>query len=119
MNQLPQTLKRLRTKRHHGQKVLAAALHCSVPAISAYETGRNEPDLDTLIAFANFYGVSTDYLLSLTDIPGPAHKPRMLCKGYPLSRFLRLMGQLDERDRTFLCYLLRVLERRVPGREGG
>lgn len=118
MNQLPQNLKQLRIQHNLGQKELAAALHCSVPAISAYETGRNEPDLDTLIAFARFYGVSADYLLGLTDIPDPAHKPRMLCNGYPLSRFLRLMKQLDERDRDFLCYLLRVLERRVPGREG-
>lgn len=118
MNRLPQTLKQLRTQHGFGQKELAAALHCSIPAISTYETGIHAPGMDTLIAFAQFYGVSTDYLLGLTEVPDPAHKPRMLCKGYPLSRFLRLMDRLSVSDRAFLCYGLRLLERRVPGREG-
>ncbi len=111
MNQLAKTLKQLRTQRGLGQKELAAALHCSVPAVSTYETGRHEPDLDTLIAIASFYGVSIDYLLGLSDVPDPADKPRLICKGYPLSRFLRLLDQLDRRDRAFLGYGLRLLER--------
>ncbi len=94
MNQLSKTLKQLRTQRGLGQKELATALHCSVPTISAYETGRNEPDLDTLIAIAGFYDVSTDYLLGLTDLPDPADKPRLIFKGYPLSRFLRLLERV-------------------------
>lgn len=115
MNQLSKTLKQLRTQHHLGQKELAAALHCSVPTISAYETSRNEPDLDTLIAIAGFYGISTDYLLGLTDLPDPADKPRMICKGYPLSRFLRLLDKLSARDRAFLGYILRLLEMQVNG----
>lgn len=115
MNQLSKNLKQLRAQRDFGQKELAAALHCSVPAISGYETGRNEPDLDTLIAIAGFYGVSTDYLLGLTNLPDPADKPRMICKGYPLSRFLRLLDKLSARDRTFLGYILRLLEMQVDG----
>lgn len=111
MNQLSKTLKQLRTQRSLGQKELATALHCSVPAVSTYETGRNEPDLDTLIAIAGFYGVSTDYLLGLTDVPDPADKPRLICKGYPLSRFLRLLDKLSTLDRVFLGYGLRLLER--------
>lgn len=111
MNQLAKTLKQLRTQHHLDQKELAAALHCSVPAVSNYETGRNEPHLDTLIAIAGFYGVSTDYLLGLTDVPEPADKPRLICKGYPLSRFLRLVDKLSTLDRAFLGYGLRLLER--------
>lgn len=115
MNQLSKILKQLRTQRGLGQKELASALHCSVPTISAYETGRNEPDLDTLIAIAGFYGISTDYLLGLTDLPDPADKPRMICKGYPLSRFLRLLDKLSAQDRAFLGYILRLLEMQVNG----
>ncbi len=94
MNQLAKTLKQLRTQRGLGQKELAAALRCSVPAVSTYETGRHEPDLDTLIAIARFYSVSIDYLLGLSDVPDPADKPRLICKGYPLSRFLRLLERV-------------------------
>lgn len=117
MIQLSKTLKQLRTQRGLGQKELASTLHCSVPTISAYETGRNEPDLDTLIAIAGFYGISTDYLLGLTDLPDPADKPRMICKGYPLSRFLRLLDKLSARDRAFLGYGLSLLEKLMDGRE--
>ncbi len=111
MNQLSKTLKQLRTQRGLGQKELAAALHCSVPAVSTYETGRHEPDLDTLIDIARFYGVSVDYLLGLSDVPDPADKPRLICKGYSLSRFLRLLDKLSTLDRAFLGYGLRLLER--------
>ncbi len=82
MNQLSKTLKQLRTQRSLGQKELAAALHCSVPAVSTYETGRHEPDLDTLIDIARFYGVSVDYLLGLSDVPDPADSPRLICAVY-------------------------------------
>lgn len=111
MNQLSKTLKQLRTQHGLGQKELAAALHCSVPAVSNYETSRNAPNLDTLISIANIYGVSTDYLLGLTDIPDPADKPRLICKGYPLSRFLRLLDKLSTLDRALLVYGLRLLEK--------
>lgn len=97
------------------EEMLAAALHCSVPAVSGYETGRNDPNLDMLIAMARFYGVSTDYLLGLTVLPNPAYKLRMLCKGYPLSRFLLLMEKLSARDRAFLAYEL--LEKLVDRQE--
>lgn len=36
--------------------------------ISNYELGRRNPDYDTLKKFADFYGVTTDYLLE-HDIP--------------------------------------------------
>jgi Helix-turn-helix. len=35
--------------------------------ISRYETGTRDPKLDTLIEFADFFKVSTDYLLGRTD----------------------------------------------------
>lgn len=117
MNQLSKNLKRLRSKYNLGQKELAAALHCSVPAISGYETGRNEPNLDMLIAIARFYDVSTDCLLGLTVLPSPAYKLRMLCKGYPLSRFLLLLEKLSARDRAFLAYEFRLLEKSMDSQE--
>lgn len=117
MNRLSKNLKYLRSQYNLGQKELAAALHCSVPAVSSYETGRNEPNLNMLIAMARFYGVSTDFLLGLTDLPNPASKPRLICKGYPLSRFLLLLEKLSARDLAFLAYELRLLEKLVDRQE--
>ncbi len=56
------------------QKQLAETFHVSQKAISNWETGRNEPPYDVLIKYAKFFGVSTDYLLELTDTPTPPKK---------------------------------------------
>lgn len=38
-------------------------------SISRYETGEREADYRTLIAFADYFNVSIDYLLGRTDNP--------------------------------------------------
>ena len=62
-------LKELRKKRHISQVRLAMELNMGQTAISRYETGEREADYDTLIAFADYFGVSVDYLLGRTDNP--------------------------------------------------
>lgn len=41
----------------------------SIPALSQIENGKRTPETAALIDFSNFYGVSVDYLLGLTDNP--------------------------------------------------
>ena len=36
--------------------------------LSNYETGKTNPDSFAIIQLAKFYGVSTDYLLGVTDV---------------------------------------------------
>ncbi|MBQ2920831.1 MAG: helix-turn-helix transcriptional regulator [Oscillospiraceae bacterium] len=62
-------LKELRKKRHMSQLALATALDTTQNSISRYETGEREADYKTLIAFADFFNVSIDYLLERTDNP--------------------------------------------------
>jgi transcriptional regulator with XRE-family HTH domain len=56
-------LSELRKDHNMTQKELAAAVHVSVAAISNYETGTNTPGIEMLVALANYFHVSTDYLL--------------------------------------------------------
>ncbi len=51
------------------QKDLAKYLHISQNTYSQYETGVHSPPLETIVKIANYYGVSVDYLLGLTDNP--------------------------------------------------
>ena len=51
------------------QKQIANFLHCSQQVYSNYELGQRDIPTDVLIQLANFYNVSVDFLLGLTDIP--------------------------------------------------
>ena len=62
-------LKELRKKKRSSQQALATALDMNQNSVSRYETGEREADYRTLIAFADFFNVSIDYLLERTDNP--------------------------------------------------
>lgn len=62
-------LKLLRKKRRISQLRLAIDLGMNQNSISRYETGEREADYQTLIAFADYFNVSVDYLLERTDNP--------------------------------------------------
>lgn len=61
-------LKELREQSRLSQEGLAIKLTVSQSTISAYETGERSPDLNTLLAIANFFHVSLDYLAGKTDL---------------------------------------------------
>ena len=58
----------LRKEKHLNQVGLAIALNISQYTVSAYETGRQQPSSDMLIALADFFNVSIDYLLGRSNI---------------------------------------------------
>nr|MBQ8245186.1 helix-turn-helix transcriptional regulator [Oscillospiraceae bacterium] len=62
-------LKEVRKKKHISQLKLAMDLDMNQNSISRYETGEREADYATLIRFADYFGVSIDYLLGRTDNP--------------------------------------------------
>lgn len=49
------------------QREIAAMLNCSQVSYSHYEIGRRDIPLDYLVILADFYNVSVDYILGLTD----------------------------------------------------
>lgn len=56
-------LKELREAKRISQQKLALDLVLSQASISKYEIGLAEPDVNTIIKLANYFGVSIDYLL--------------------------------------------------------
>ncbi len=62
-------LKDLRKARKLSQLKLALDLNMNQNSISRYENGEREADYATLIAFADYFDVSLDYLLGRTDQP--------------------------------------------------
>ena len=64
----------LRKEKYLNQIGLAMNLNISQYMVSAYETGRHQPSIDTLIQMSNIFGVSVDYIIGNTDIRTPVEK---------------------------------------------
>ena len=62
-------LKDLRKSKGISQLKLAMDLGLNQNSISRYESGSREAGYDMLIRFADYYGVSIDYILCRTDKP--------------------------------------------------
>ena len=62
-----QRIRELREDRDLTQRELAVVLNCSQQVYSNYELGQRDIPTDVLIRLARFYGVSTDYILGLTQ----------------------------------------------------
>lgn len=60
-------LRQLRQKNNLTQGDLAKILGLKPTAISNYESERNEPSFEKLIALSKYFDVSCDYLLGITD----------------------------------------------------
>ncbi len=64
-------IKDLREDRDITQKEIATYLHVKQNTYSQYENGQRQLPIECLIALAKFYGVSTDYILGLTNETKP------------------------------------------------
>ena len=62
-------LKQLRQSRNLAQKQLAEHIGASERGIQNYEIGARKPTYDALIALADYFNVSLDYLVGRSDDP--------------------------------------------------
>ncbi len=65
--QFNRILKELRLEMGYTQTELASKAHLATSCIAMFETNKREPTANSLIALANAFNVSTDYLLGLED----------------------------------------------------
>lgn len=63
----PERLKQLRVEAKLTQQQMAEAFNIKQPTYAQWETGRTKPKGETLERFADFFNVSTDYLLGKTQ----------------------------------------------------
>jgi len=100
-------LRELREQRRLTQGGLALKLSVSQSTLSAYEVGERTPDLATLIAIANFFGVSLDYLVGLSNIKQPVMQSGLMpdeIDNLYLYRQIRLLDQ--EKVRAYIDSML-------------
>ena len=67
MRTFDEILRELRIKEGLTQKELAQELFVTVPTLSHWECGYQEPSFKDLIRICQYFGVSADYILGLND----------------------------------------------------
>lgn len=81
-------LQEIRKDKGDSQESLAKKLNVSIFTVSSWEQGKSSPSHDTLVSICRLYGVSSDYLLGLSDVD-PVYVQR-----HRLERFSK--EELDE-----------------------
>lgn len=64
-------IKELRSEKKITQADLAKILKISDRAVGYYENGAREPDYNTLLKISEYFDVSIDYLLGVSDVRNP------------------------------------------------
>lgn len=104
--QLAQKLQALRQQKGVSQAEMAKYIDLTVGAYQNYENGRREANYETLCKLADFYNVSTDYLLGRTTVKQTAKEPPDPFANIDVSalekRIIKKYTELDESTRA-LC----------------
>ena len=69
MTKFAERLRQLREERGVSQAAVSKVLGVSRYSVYAYEKGKSAPTLDGLVALADYFDVTLDYLLGRSDTP--------------------------------------------------
>lgn len=69
MQLIGERLKSLRSQKGITQREIAAAIEVSSVSVQRFEYGTVRPSLETLVALADYFDVSLDYLVGRSDDP--------------------------------------------------
>ena len=61
-------IKELRSEMHKSLRDVAAELNISYSSLSKYERGEQQPSYETLMKMADYFDVTTDYMIGYTNI---------------------------------------------------
>jgi transcriptional regulator with XRE-family HTH domain len=64
----PRMLRKLMNEKKASQAELSKFLGCTRQTISLYATGQSTPDIDILLKISQYFNVSTDFLLGITEV---------------------------------------------------
>ena len=111
----------LRQDRGLTQKELGKILSVSTGTISNYENGVHYPDLEKLVQLADYFQVSTDYLLGRREYTKTARAAQTChSQDETLTKTIHGLLQLPEDRRQALALIIGDMEQRAAApNEGG
>lgn len=103
-------LKQLREESSLTQQELGEKINLTKANISKYETGRLQPNIDTINFLAKYFNVSTDYLLGRTDTRNPQDYDLIKSLSSDDPELLEILKQFTKREdlKVILKQLLSV-----------
>lgn len=112
-------LKEIRLKRGISQKIAGIELGVSQQNISRYENDIASVPVDVLIAMSEYFKVSTDYLLGLTDIRYRLDAQRMLDKeSDEYCEIIELYKKLDTKNKKLVFHILTKMNELEADKKG-
>ncbi len=112
---LGERIKQLRDSKQLSQDELAKVFNLSQSTIAYYETNKKQPPLQTLQTIADFFHVSTDYLLGRTDNKNEKLSQEEQKSPKDLQKFLDQQGimfdgvPLTDDDKEKICKALEII----------
>lgn len=101
-------LAELRKDKKLSQKELADIFHLAASTISSYEMGVHSPHVDQLAKFADYFNVSTDYLLGRTSSDlSPQVLEEIFVDNIKVGSVIDILKSLPEDRRRALWLLLK------------
>lgn len=92
------TIRRLRKEFGMTMKELGQKLGVSESTISLYETGKRQPDNSTILAIADLFNVTTDYLLGREEPAAPTLDEQLSDIDFALSGEIRDLTDDEKQD---------------------
>lgn len=120
MDTFGKRLKKLREQKELSQKTLADIFNISQSTIAYYEIDKKQPSQITLAKFADFFSVTTDYLLCRTDNHHDINDeptPQELEKVLRESNIAFDGAPLDEDDKEDVIEFIKIALRSVKKRK--
>ena len=99
-------LRNLRIERGLSQEALGNLIGKTQQSIGKYESGETEPDIQTLIFFADYFQTSVDYILDRTDVRSPGMVNKELGFSNEEKRLLSSYNDLDETQQKVILQML-------------
>lgn len=107
MSKFNKIIKKLRTEKEISQEDLGKILNLSKSTISLYESNKREPDFKTLEMFADFFNVTTDYLLGRTDDSIPIKKIKKQPEFSPIDKkLINAYIKMDDKNKEKIIELI-------------
>lgn len=103
-----ENLKALREAKKITQSKLGEYLGAKKSAISLWESGKRQPDQETLVRIANFFNVTVDYLLGRDSTPASVPAQEKSPANDPLTE--QIMAKARTMNEEELRQLLRIMD---------